>query len=109
MDFGSIFTSSASGSWSRRAIDTAPRRDTSSSGSSCEAYADAEYTDAPASDTTTLVALSWGNRVSRSVASLSVSREAVPLPIAISSTWCRAHSAASVAIDSSHLRAGTCG
>jgi hypothetical protein len=42
MDFGSIFTSSASGSCSRRAMDTAPRSDTSSSGSSAEAYADAE-------------------------------------------------------------------
>lgn len=42
IDFGSIFTSSASGSWSRRAIETAPRSDTSSSGSSCEAYAEAE-------------------------------------------------------------------
>ncbi len=37
MDFGSIFTSSASGSCSRRAMETAPRSDTSSSGSSCEA------------------------------------------------------------------------
>ena len=37
MDFGSIFTSSASGSCSRRAMDTAPRSETSSSGSSAEA------------------------------------------------------------------------
>src|SRR5262249_59117668 len=55
IDFGSILTSSASGSCSRRAIDTAPRSETSSSGSSCDAYAEAEYTDAPASETTTLV------------------------------------------------------
>src|SRR6476619_2124261 len=55
MDLGSILTSSASGSCSRRAIDTAPRIETSRSGSSPEAYADAEYTDAPASDTTTLI------------------------------------------------------
>ncbi len=34
MDLGSILTSSASGSWSRRAIETAPRSDTSRSGSS---------------------------------------------------------------------------
>ena len=34
IDFGSIFTSSASGSCSRRAIDTAPRSDTSRSGNS---------------------------------------------------------------------------
>ena len=57
MDFGSILTSSASGSCRRRAIDTAPRSDTSMPGSSREAYADAEYTDAPASDTTTLVSV----------------------------------------------------
>ena len=38
MDFGSILTSSASGSCRRRAIDTAPLMDTSSSGSSREAY-----------------------------------------------------------------------
>ena len=35
IDFGSIFTSSASGSCRRRAIDTAPRIDTSRSGNSC--------------------------------------------------------------------------
>jgi hypothetical protein len=34
IDLGSIFTSSARGSCSRRAIDTAPRRDTSRFGSS---------------------------------------------------------------------------
>ena len=45
MDLGSILTSSASGSCSRRAIDTAPRIETSRSGSSPEAYADAEYTE----------------------------------------------------------------
>ena len=37
IDLGSILTSSARGSCSRRAIDTAPRNDTSSSGSSREA------------------------------------------------------------------------
>ena len=37
IDLGSILTSSASGSCKRRAIDTAPRSDTSSSGSSDEA------------------------------------------------------------------------
>ena len=40
--FGSILTSSASGSCSRRAIDTAPRSDTSSSGNSFAASSDAE-------------------------------------------------------------------
>ena len=34
IDFGSILTSSARGSWSRRAMETAPRRETSMSGSS---------------------------------------------------------------------------
>ena len=42
MLFGSILTSSASGSCSRRAIDTAPRRLTSRSGSSFDANSDAE-------------------------------------------------------------------
>ena len=42
IDFGSIFTSSASGSCRRRAIETAPRSETSMSGSSCEANAEAE-------------------------------------------------------------------
>ena len=55
IDFGSILTSSASGSCRRRAIDTAPRSDTSMSGSSREANSDAEYTDAPASETTILL------------------------------------------------------
>ena len=34
IDFGSILTSSARGSWSRRAMETAPRSETSMSGSS---------------------------------------------------------------------------
>ncbi len=37
IDFGSILTSSASGSWRRRAMETAPRSDTSMPGSSREA------------------------------------------------------------------------
>ncbi len=109
MDFGSIFTSSASGSCRRRAMDTAPRSDTSMPGSSREAYSDAEYTDAPASDTITLVSFSSGCLAISSPASLSVSREAVPLPIATSSTACSSASFASLAIASSHLLAGTCG
>ena len=39
---GSIFTSSASGSCRRRAMETAPRRETSSPGNSALAYAEAE-------------------------------------------------------------------
>jgi hypothetical protein len=42
IDFGSIFTSSASGSCSRRAIDTAPRTETSSFGNSARARSLAE-------------------------------------------------------------------
>lgn len=109
IDFGSIFTSSASGSCSRRAIDTAPRSETSMSGSSWEAKAEAEYTEAPASDTITLVSFNSGCLVMSSPASLSVSREAVPLPMAIRSTVCSFASRASLAIASSHRLAGTCG
>ncbi len=42
IDLGSIFTSSASGSCRRRAMETAPRSETSSPGSSWEAKAEAE-------------------------------------------------------------------
>ncbi len=109
IDLGSILTSSASGSWSRRAIDTAPRIVTSRSGSSCEANAEAEYTEAPASLTIALVTPSSGCCLRRSSASLSVSREAVPLPIATRSTPCFFASAARVASAASHLLAGWCG
>ena len=60
IDFGSILTSSASGSCSRRAMETAPLSVTSSPDSSREASSEAEYTDAPASETTTLVSLRSG-------------------------------------------------
>ena len=53
IDFGSILTSSASGSCSRRAIEIAPRIVRSSSGNSSRARSDAEYTLAPASLTDT--------------------------------------------------------
>jgi hypothetical protein len=55
MDLGSILTSSASGSCRRRAMETAPRRLTSRSGNSLAASSEAEYTEAPASETTILV------------------------------------------------------
>ena len=109
IDLGSIFTSSASGSCSRRAIDTAPRSDTSREGSSADAYADAEYTDAPASLTTTGTSLSAGFFAASSRASWSVSRDAVPLPIATSSTSCAAASFVSVASEASQARRGSCG
>lgn len=79
------------------------------SGSSWEAKAEAEYTEAPASDTITLVRFSSGCLVMSSPASLSVSRDAVPLPMATRSTVCSFASRASLAIASSHLFAGTCG
>ena len=49
MAFGSIFTSSASGSCMRRAMETALRWVTSKSGNSSAASLLAEYTEAPAS------------------------------------------------------------
>ncbi len=109
IDFGSIFTSSASGSCRRRAIETAPRSDTSSSGSSREANSEAEYTEAPASDTTILVSLSSGRCLIRSWASLSVSREAVPLPIEIRDTLCFAASWPSTCRAPSQSLRGWCG
>ncbi len=90
IDFGSIFTSSASGSCRRRAIETAPRRDTSDRRQLLRRVGRrridrgaglGDHDLGAASD------LRMQLRVS-SAASLSVSREAVPLPIAISSTWC---------------------
>ena len=109
MLFGSIFTSSASGSCRRRAIDTAPRSDTSRSGNSRDANSDAEYTEAPASDTTILVSFSSGCCLIRSWASLSVSREAVPLPMEIRDTPCLAASLASVCSAPSQSLRGACG
>ena len=109
MDFGSIFTSSASGSCRRRAMETAPRRDTSSSGNSLAASSEAEYTEAPASLTMILVSFRPGSLRTSSPASLSVSRLAVPLPMAISSTPCLAHSLPRVTRVSSHLLWGTWG
>ncbi len=99
IDFGSIFTSSASGSCRRRAMDTAPRNDTSRSGNSRAAISDAEYTEAPASDTMIFWILRSLSCLTTSPASLSVSRLAVPLPMAISDTSCLAQSLASVARD----------
>ena len=49
--FGSIFTSSANGSCNLLAIDIAPLKETFISGYSSVASFEAEYTDAPASDT----------------------------------------------------------
>ncbi len=107
--FGSIFTSSASGSCSRRAIETAPRRLTSSAGNSFAAVSEAEYTEAPASLTTIFDSFASGSFLISSPASLSVSRDAVPLPIAIRSTPCCLHSFANDTSDSFHCRRGSCG
>ena len=109
MALGSIFTSSARGSCKRRAIDTAPRKDTSSSGSSFDASSDAEYTDAPASLTMIFCACRSLLFFSISPTSLSVSREPVPLPILIRSTLYCLHSVVSVRIDLSHWFCGACG
>ena len=52
MDLGSILMSSESGSCNLRAMETALRSATSKSGNSSAASGLAEYTDAPASETT---------------------------------------------------------
>ena len=101
MALGSIFTSSASGSWRRRAIDAAPRMDTSRSGSSSRATSLAEYTEAPASLTTTTCGDVRPRSRSVSRTSVSVSRDAVPLPIAMSSGVKRVTSVSSVAANRS--------
>jgi hypothetical protein len=51
----------------------------------------------------------FGQRLIRSAASLSVSREAVPLPIEISATPCCLHSTPSVCSEPSQSSRGTCG
>jgi hypothetical protein len=109
MDLGSILTSSASGSCRRRAMETAPRRLTSRSGNSLAASSEAEYTEAPASETTILVMCSSGRSLMSSAASLSVSRLAVPLPMAISETLCFSHSRASACRLPSQSRRGSWG
>ena len=81
MLLGSIFTSSASGSCSRRAIEMAPRTVTSRSGNSSRAASLALYTLAPASLTITTGTSSWKWR-SASRTNDSVSRPAVPFPTA---------------------------
>ena len=84
MLFGSIFTSSASGSMSLRPIDTAPRTVTSLSGNSSRATLDAEYTEAPSSLTLYILMLSDSPA---DLMKASVSRPAVPLPMAMASGW----------------------
>ncbi len=79
------------------------------SGSSREANSDAEYTEAPASETTILVSFSSGRSLIRSSESLSVSREAVPLPIEISDTLCLAASWPSRCSEPSQSFLGWCG
>ena len=90
-------------------METAPRIDTSSSGNSFEANSEAEYTDAPASDTTILRNLLAGYSLIKSCASLSVSRDAVPLPIDINDTLCLAANSAKVWSEPSQSLRGWCG
>ena len=87
IDWGSIFTSSASGSMSLRPIETAPRTVMSLSGNSSRATSLAEYIDAPLSFTITIGRLAGSPR---DLAKASVSRPAVPLPMAIASISKRA-------------------
>mmetsp|Transcript_46593 Transcript_46593/g.118904 ORF Transcript_46593/g.118904 Transcript_46593/m.118904 type:complete len:264 (+) Transcript_46593:148-939(+) len=93
---GSIFTSSDSGSCRRRAMDTAPRRETSIPGSSSAASSEALYTLAPASLTTTQPTSSPPacSSLQTRATNCSVSRDAVPLPMATTSTACLRISAA---------------
>jgi hypothetical protein len=90
-------------------METAPRIDTSRSGNSLAAVSEAEYTEAPASLTTIFCSLGLLQALITSAASLSVSRLAVPLPIAIRATSCCAHRRLSVCSDCSHWRLGSCG
>ncbi len=90
-------------------MDTAPRSDTSRSGNSLAASSEAEYTEAPASLTMILVSFSPGTFLISSPASLSVSRLAVPLPMAIRSTPCLAQSLARIARVPSQSLRGACG
>jgi len=90
-------------------METAPRRDTSMSGNSFEANSDAEYTDAPASETTIFVIFASGCCLIKSCASLSVSREAVPLPMEMSDTLCLAARRPRVCREPSQSFFGWCG
>jgi hypothetical protein len=67
-------------------MDTAERIDTSNCGNSSAAIFDAEYTDAPASFTT--IYDTPGVLFMSSAINISVSFDAVPLPIAITVTLC---------------------
>ncbi len=69
-------------------MDTAPRSETSSSGSSSRAVSDAEYTLAPDSLTTTTPGADPSSPASADRTARSVSLDAVPLPMAISSGPC---------------------
>ena len=88
MDLGSIFTSSASGSCSRRAIDTAPRKVTSRFGEFLRRIGGGGIDRGAGFRHHDLGHLQVRQELDQSAASLSVSRDAVPLPIAISSTLC---------------------
>ena len=85
MDLGSIFTSSARGSWILLAMEIADLCSTERSGNSSIARGEAEYTEAPASLTTTYFASNLLSLMTSAI-KLSVSRLAVPFPIAIIST-----------------------
>ena len=108
IDLGSIFTSSANGSCSRLAIDTALRCPTSKFGNSSVASLLAEYTEAPASLTMTY----WIGRLSsfnKSTITISDSLDAVPFPREIKVTLYLSISFLSVDLDSSILFCGAVG
>ena len=110
IDFGSIFTSSASGSCSRRAIDTAPRKRHVELGQLLRRIGRGRIDRGAGLRHHDLLQLELrAAPCTSSIASLSVSREAVPLPIAISSTLCSRTSRARMASASSQRRCGSCG
>ena len=86
MDLGSIFTSSARGSWSLRAMEAALLWPTSKFGNSSVASLLAEYTLAPASFTITYCT-GLSSSFKRSTIICSDSLEAVPFPTEIKVIW----------------------
>ena len=104
IDLGSILTSSLSGSCSLLAIDIALLFSTVKSGNSCIAKGLAEYTLAPASET--IAYLQSFSSFNVSLTSFSLSLDAVPLPMAIISTWYFLIKSFNTAFDSSHLLCG---
>ena len=106
MDFGSILTSSANGSCSLLAIDTALLSPSLNFGNSSSASLEAEYTDAPASLTMIYSTLVF---FIISTTTCSDSLDAVPFPIAITSILYLSINSLTVLMDSDTLFCGAVG